>query len=286
MKANFSKILIKQTLSIATLLAVAATLSACQKSDDATTPTKEQAVSTQGTVNSHSDSQAAAHALNADSDSTVVQNLQNNLDKTSVKLSVRSARETEMAGVYWVSFDDAPSVFTDKKGEFLIQGDIIKLTDGKPIDLATQIQKTLAKDLLGQVDTSGMIIYPAKGETKAIIHAFTDPTCYYCQKLHEQIDDITAQGIEVRYLAWPRSQEAVPLTEAVWCSDDKNTALTQAKQGKPITASPCTTPINIHKELGSELGISGTPAIFTESGELISGYLPTDELVEVAMAEK
>lgn len=41
----------------------------------------------------------------------------------------------------------------------------------------------------------------------------------------------------------------------------------------------CGSPIADQFELGHELGVTGTPAIFTEKGELIPGYMPADDLV-------
>ena len=120
-----------------------------------------------------------------------------------------------------------------------------------------------------------MIIYPAKGETKAVVYAFTDADCGYCRKLHSEMDDINARGIEVRYLAWPRSQESVPKMEAIWCSQDRNAAMDQAKMGANVQA---------HMALGSRLGVRGTPAIFTEAGEQVGGYLPAAQLAQAVGA--
>ena len=43
-----------------------------------------------------------------------------------------------------------------------------------------------------------MIVYKAAQE-KHVITVFTDITCGYCHKLHEQMKDYNALGITVRY---------------------------------------------------------------------------------------
>ncbi|MDC9435736.1 thioredoxin fold domain-containing protein, partial [Clostridioides difficile] len=48
-----------------------------------------------------------------------------------------------------------------------------------------------------------MIVYKAPDE-KHVITVFTDITCGYCHKLHEEMKDYNALGITVRYLAFPR----------------------------------------------------------------------------------
>lgn len=97
----------------------------------------------------------------------------------------------------------------------------------------------------------------------------------------------------------------------VWCSKDSAKAMTQIKsdqhditmlaqrlrQGgnanvqkqyqkltddmrKTVTSiKDCDSPVADQFELGHQLGVTGTPAIFTEKGELIPGYMPADDLV-------
>ncbi|MCL1623570.1 DsbC family protein [Moraxella sp. Tifton1] len=242
-------------------------LTACNDNSQTTPPPKKQSV-------------AIEHGR---SDSQVIQNLQHNLDKSNIDLTAISATPTAMNGIYWVMFEEAAPMFSDEKGEYLIQGQIVSLSGEHPVDITTALQSKLAKELLEKVDTSQMIIYPAMGERLASVYVFFDPTCHYCQKLHGQIKDINAKGIEVRYLAWPRSDKITPLTEAIWCSQDRKEALDRAKNGEKITAPACDNPVAQQLELGRRIGVSGTPAIFTESGVQIGGYLPADELAKLAI---
>jgi thiol:disulfide interchange protein DsbC len=103
--------------------------------------------------------------------------------------------------------------------------------------------------------------------------------------LHEEMADINARGIEVRYLAWPRSQESVPKMEAIWCSQDRNAAMDQAKMGANVQAPNCATPVQEHMALGARLGVRGTPAIFTEAGQQVGGYLPAAQLAQAVGAD-
>ncbi|OOS25655.1 DsbC family protein [Moraxella pluranimalium] len=228
------------------------------------------------------DTKATAQTTSS-GDTAVIQALQANLDKSGVTIKVTNAIATQMPDIYWVSFDNAPAMFTDKSGTYLIQGQIAKLGDGEPVDIGADLLSAIAKDALAKVPESEQIIYPAKGDKKAHIYVFTDPTCHYCQKLHSEIDAITTGGVEVRYLAWPRAQKDVPLAKAIWCSSNRQDALAQAKQGKAINAPDCDNPVEQHMALGHTLGVSGTPAIFTASGMQIGGYVPADELIKLAI---
>ena len=54
--------------------------------------------------------------------------------------------------------------------------------------------------------------------------------------------------------------------------------LTQDMRAKVAASPNCDSPVADQFELGQELGVTGTPAIFTEKGELIPGYMPADDL--------
>ncbi|MBO6225709.1 MAG: DsbC family protein [Psychrobacter sp.] len=220
----------------------------------------------------------------ADNDPAVVEALQTNLTASGIEERIVSAVPTDMDGIYWVTAEGLPSFFTDKSGKHIIQGQIIAVCEAQPVDISAALTAKTAQEALKAVDKKEMIIYPAKGETKSVIYAFTDADCGYCRKLHEEMDDINARGIEVRYLAWPRSQESVPKMEAIWCSQDRNAAMNQAKMGADVQAPSCANPVQEHMALGARLGVRGTPAVFTEAGEQVGGYLPAAQLAEAVGA--
>jgi len=220
----------------------------------------------------------------AGNDTTVVKALQANLKSSGIEENIVSAVPTDMDGIYWVTAEGLPSFFTDKAGKHIIQGQIIAVGDAAPVDISAALVATTAQEALKAVDKKDMVIYPAKGETKAVIYAFTDADCGYCRKLHSEMDDINARGIEVRYLAWPRSQESVPKMEAIWCSQDRKAAMDQAKIGANVQGPSCANPVQEHMALGSRLGVRGTPAVFTETGQQVGGYLPAAELAQAVGA--
>ncbi|MGP5345362.1 DsbC family protein [Psychrobacter celer] len=238
------------------------------------------ATSNTGVVNS---TQANTKTVSAESDAAVVSALQENLKASGIEETILSAVPTDMDGIYWATAEGLPSFFTDKSGKHIIQGQIIAVGDGAPVDISAALVANTAQKTLQAVDKDELIIYPAKGETKAVVYSFTDADCPYCTKLHEEMADINARGIEVRYLAWPRSQASVPKMEAIWCSQDRHAAMNQAKMGANVQAPSCENPVAAHMALGARLGVRGTPAIFTESGQQIGGYLPAEQLAQTAI---
>ena len=240
------------------------------------------ATSNTGIVNS-AEAKVSTAQVAADSDSAVVKSLQANLKASGIEENILSAVPTDMKDIYWVTASGLPSFFTDKSGKHIIQGQIIAVGQEAPVDISGALVAKTAQEALKAVDKKDMIIYPAKGETKSVVYSFTDADCPYCTKLHEEIDDINARGIEVRYLAWPRSEGSIPKMEAIWCSEDRNAAMDQAKMGANVQAPSCNSPVKSQIELGMALGVRGTPAIFTESGQQIGGYLPAAQLAQTAI---
>lgn len=258
---------------------LAMSVSGCAKDNDNNTTATNNDNKVENTTSSEAVATTNATTPSSlESNENVVTSLQNNLKASDIDAHIISAVATQAEGIYWVNAEGMPPFFTDATGEHIIQGPIVSLGEEGARDIGADLIANIAKDKLAQINPDEMIIYPAKGETKGVIYAFTDPTCPYCQKLHDELPQINAQGIEVRYLAWPRNQAAEPVVENVWCSNDKQSAF-KAAVAENATQSPnCETPVQAHTELGFSLGVQGTPAIFTADGEQIGGYLPPQEI--------
>lgn len=170
-------------------------------------------------------------------------------------------------------------VYVSADGRYLIRGDIFDTKDNRNITDARRDAARLAA--VNSVGEDRMVIFNPK-QVKHTITVFTDVDCGYCRKLHRQVADYLAQGIRIRYMFFPRSgpnTDSWFKAEKVWCSADRNDALTRAKLGEVLTAKQCTpNPVQQHYSLGKQFGIEGTPAIVLESGELVPGYLSPREL--------
>ena len=216
----------------------------------------------------------------AKNESQLQQLLAANLAKSGITAKITSVTATSMPNIYWVKAEGLPAFFTDATGQYVVQGDIIKVGGAKPEHISANLQAQDAKASLATIDKKDMIIFPAKGQTKAAIYVFTDADCGYCRKLHSEIDEVNALGIEVRYLPWPRNEQTMPIMEKIWCSSDRKKALTDAKLGMPINAPACSNPVRKIYELGANLGINGTPAVFDTEGHQLGGYVPPTELAQ------
>jgi len=162
---------------------------------------------------------------------------------------------------------------------FLLQGDLIDLDNS--VNLSELSRTEARRDLMATVSDDEVITF-SPAEVKYSVSIFTDVECTYCRRLHGQIEEYMAKGIEVRYLLYPRNgpaSRAWNTAEDVWCAADRQKALTMAKLDQKFETATCDSSIvQDHYIIGRDIGLSGTPAIVMDDGTLIGGYVPPDQL--------
>ncbi len=195
-------------------------------------------------------------------------------------IAIESIEPLDNTGLYEAVIN-GEIIYFSKDARYVFQGDVIGLEKRQNI---TELKRgTLRQQALVSVDEADMIIYNPK-KTKHTITVFTDIDCGYCRKLHQQMAEYNALGIRIRYMAFPRTgvdSESFLKAEDVWCAKDRKQALTDAKNGKEVTSESCKAPIQAQYDLGRRLGVTGTPALFLESGEMLPGYIPPKRLKEI-----
>ncbi len=197
---------------------------------------------------------------------------------------IDSIKPAEVKGLYEV-VSGANIFYASEDGKYLLQGQLFD----------AEAKKNISESKLGEVrkaalDKMGeqrMIVFKAPAQ-KYVVSVFTDIDCGYCRKLHSEIDQYLAQGITVRYLFFPRAgkgSESYSKAISVWCSPDRNKALTAAKKGTVSDAKECENPIDEHMALGESFGMTGTPMIVTQKGNILPGYVPAAQLAKVLASE-
>ncbi|PJK08904.1 hypothetical protein CO614_10550 [Lysobacteraceae bacterium NML120232] len=172
------------------------------------------------------------------------------------------------------------TLFVSDDGRYLLQGSLFDMQEKK--DLSSDALSKMRQRLLAQVPRAERIVFPA-ANPKHVVTVFTDVECGYCRRLHNAMDEYNKLGITVEYLAFPRMGPASPdfaLMEAVWCSNNRNKALTDAKNGKHPQAVRCTNPVMSQWTLGQQIGLQGTPMIIGANGQNTPGYMPPEQLLQ------
>lgn len=164
-------------------------------------------------------------------------------------------------------------------GDFILLGDLYNTKD--KVNLGDQASNAKIAERMKDVSTDQMIVFGPK-DPKRYITVFTDIDCGYCRKLHREVPELTAAGIQVRYLAFPRAgvgSESHKKYVSVWCNDNQQQALTTAKSGGSIASATCSNPISATYKLGQEVGVRGTPTIIYDDGTVTPGYIPSARMI-------
>jgi thiol:disulfide interchange protein DsbC len=187
------------------------------------------------------------------------------IKQSLAKLGVQSTdiQPSPVSGMSTVLTDSGVLYVTDD-GKHIIQGPMYDVSGAQPVNVTNQL-------LVGKLNalTKEMIVYKAPKE-QHVITVFTDITCGYCHKLHEQMSDYNALGITVRYLAFPR--------QGLQSQADRNKALDDAMNGKGVQPASCSVDIAKHYTLGVQMGVNGTPAMVLSNGMVLPGYQGPKEL--------
>ncbi len=216
------------------------------------------------------------------------QAIRKTLQTLELEVPVENVASSPLNGLYEVKLQGGRVLYASADGQFVMQGYLFQIQDGKPVNLTEKTERQGIAKLINGIPAGEMVVYPAKGETKSHITVFTDTTCPYCHKLHAEVPELNRRGIEVRYVAFPRQGLGSPGDEqlqAVWCSSDRRAALDKMVEGKEIKAAKCANPVGKQFELGQSIGVNGTPAIVLENGQVIPGYQPAPQVAKLALAE-
>lgn len=220
----------------------------------------------------------------------VKQRVLTRLKSSRPELKLTELKSSPMKGVYEVKVNGQVA-FVSEDGGHLIAGEMYEVREGALVNLQEQQRQEQEKafepqraKMLSAVNKEDMVIYSPEKEAKAFVYVFTDIDCGYCRKLHSQLEGFMDKGIEIRYLAFPRAgamSNSAKKLASVWCSDDALSLMTRYKRGESIPVAACDdAPIGDQLMLGQQVGVRGTPAIVTSTGQLIPGAVSPDYLAQ------
>jgi len=218
----------------------------------------------------------AAATFSAQADDKAVREAINQLAPNA---TIDAIAESTLPGFYEVSLG-GQLVYVSQDGRYLVQGTVYDIVNR--VDITEQKRSDARKSALAEVPRDRRIVFEPK-EVKHRVTVFTDIDCGYCRRLHQEMAEYNARGIAVEYLFYPRAgigSESYQKAVNVWCSPDRNSALTRAKAGETLERRDCPNPVADDFQLGQRIGLTGTPALVTEDGTLLPGYLPADALLQ------
>ena len=195
-------------------------------------------------------------------------------------IKVQDISFSDERNLYVINVGDIQPIYMLPDGEHVILGDIFNISEGEAKSTTEKDKDIFRKNKLN-ISNLETIDFLAKKE-KYSLTVFTDVDCGYCRKFHNEIDQYNNLGISIKYLAFPRAgidSESYTKMVSAWCSDQADLSITLLKDNKSIPSNSCENSVAEQFELGRTLGITGTPALITQSGKLLPGYVPAQELL-------
>lgn len=211
---------------------------------------------------------------------------------------IRLARETAVPGFYEVILGEGVSyVFVTP--ETLKHLDQISeknrdqyfrhwLFGGVFYDMESQTDLTAPMKKLAQmIDVQKLPIENAitreKGKASNTLYVFTDPRCPFCKKLETEIAQL--DNVRIHTFLTPLTTlhpDAKELSARIVCAQNKVQAFEDVmlRDKEPKNEAKCQTTLTENEKLMTELGIKGTPTLFFENGERVTGFLSAQAIKE------
>ena len=151
--------------------------------------------------------------------------IRSTLGRLNMAESIEGIEQSPVAGLYQVELTGGRLLYATPDGQQLIQGAIFDVSGERPRNLTAEAEARGVARTLDAIPAEELITF-APAEPKTHVTIFTDVDCGYCRKLHLEMEELNALGIEVRYAAFPRSGMQTP------------TATTISRSGAPRTVRP------------------------------------------------
>ena len=196
---------------------------------------------------------------------------------------IDEVRSTPMKGLYEVRIG-TDLFYTDAKGNYLIQGELID----------TKTKRNLTEDRMNQLTAvdfrhlplkDAITIVHGKGERKMAV--FEDPNCGYCKRFEKDLQSV--DNVTVYLFLYPiLSPDSAEKSRNIWCAKDQAKAWhEQMLNSKNAPAAQCD-PAAIQRNLafGRKYKITGTPTVIFSNNVRVPGAISAAEVEKHLAAAK
>lgn len=196
-------------------------------------------------------------------------------------ITIVDVQPSAVAGIYEV-FTGSVIVYTDRTADHLFTGKLYETKSRR--DLSNE-----RIDVYNKVDFNSLpfdrAIKIVKGDGSRRLAVFEDPDCPYCQRLENELKDVTDLTLYV--FLFPIDDlhpQATQHSRQIWCSADRAAAWTGwVADRKPLGDATCNDdPVTEIHKLATALRVTSTPTLFTENGHRTQGA-PTPEKLQALL---
>ena len=198
---------------------------------------------------------------------------------------IEEVRPTPMAGLYEVRIG-TDLFYTDAKGNYLIQGELID----------TKARRNLTEDRINQLTSVDFASLPLKdaftivrGNGARKMAVFEDPNCGYCKRFERDLQKV--DNVTIHLFLYPiLSPDSAEKSRNIWCAKDsaKEWASHMLKgTDSPAAAASCdVTALQRNMEFGRKYKITGTPTVIFTNNTRVPGAISATEVEKHLAAAK
>jgi len=190
---------------------------------------------------------------------------------------------TPIPGLYEVR-SGKTILYMDEQGRYVLLGELYDFQARKNLT-AERILATRATRFDDLPLQQAIRLGPEHGAKRLAI--FDDVDCPFCRRFHEEtLPALLQDGVTVYVFLFPLERlhpQAKAKSEAIWCSENRVQALettmrTPEDSPSQISAKKCETPLAAIQAVATQLGVTGTPTLVLDNGEIIEGFVTKDAL--------
>jgi len=177
--------------------------------------------------------------------------------------------------------------YTDAKGEYLFEGDLIDLKTRRSLT-QERVEKLTAVSFEA-LPLKDAIVWK-RGSGKQRLAVFADPNCGYCKRFErtlQELKDVTVYTFLIPILG----SDSRDKSRNIWCAKDSSDAwlgwMLKNRNPEKVVGTCDEGPIERNLAFARKYAIHGTPAVVFEDGTRVPGAISLEALVErLAKAEK
>ena len=189
-----------------------------------------------------------------------------------------------VSGLFEVRVNGSEIYYTDAKGDFLIDGQIIE----------TKTRRNLTEERIAKLTAIPFESLPIKdaftlvrGNGQRKMAVFEDPNCGYCKRFERDLQKV--DNVTVYLFLYPvLGPDSIKKSHDIWCAKDRAIAWQDwmlREQAAGIASAACdTAAVARNVELGRKHKITGTPTLLFVNGARIPGAVDNAR-VEQALAD-
>ncbi len=202
-------------------------------------------------------------------------------DKLPNLPKIEEVRATAMPGLFEVRVNGSDILYTDAKGNFIIEG-------GALIDVASR--KNLTEERVNKLTAVSFASLPVKdaftivrGNGKRKLAVFEDPNCGYCKQFERDLQKI--DNVTIHLFLYPiLSADSHEKSKNIWCAKDpaktwQDWMVREQKVAAVQLGQPCDiAPLQRNLAYGQKYKFNGTPTLIFADGTRVPGALPADDV--------